>query len=402
MTEHLSLDDARRIAIAAAGFDRPRPAKTVLRDVRAVIHRLGLVQIDCVNVLVPAHYQVLFSRLGPYDRRLLDDIVYRRREFTEQWAHEASIIPVATWPLLRHRMAEHRARPRGFDEVMERHADWASTVLDAVRARGPLEAASIADPEVTAHCFDHAWFRSVPRATLEAFFGRGVLAIANRHENMARLYDLAERVIPTEHLTREVAAPEARRELIRIAARALGIATIADLSDYFRMFVRDARQPVAELAAAGDLIPARVEGWREPAWLHPQSRPLKRSNAAILSPFDPLIWYRPRLLRLFNFDHRFEIFTPDEKRRWGVYVLPFLMGDRLVARVDLKADRTTHRLLVLASWKEEGIDAPAAAEALAAELRTLAAWLELDKITVARKGDFARPLAAAIRGAVPA
>ena len=402
MTERLSLAEARSIAIAAAGFDRPRPAKPGLSHARAVIHRLGLIQLDFVNVLLPAHYQVLFSRLGPYHRRLLDHLVYRRREFTEQWAHEASIIPVAMWPLLRHRMAEHRARPWGFDRVMEEHADWVATVLDEVRARGPLEAASLEHPGVTASCFDHAWFRSVPRAVLEAYFGRGLLAIAHRHENMARFYDLAERVIPAEHLAREVDPAGARRELIRIAARALGIATIADLADYFRMFVRDARRPVAELAAAGEIIPVRVEGWREPAWLAAGAKPAKRlTAAALLSPFDPLIWFRPRIERLFGFEHRFEIFTPAEKRRWGVYVLPFLMGDRLVARVDLKSDRTARRLCVLASWKEDGIHVPVVAEALAAELRTLAAWLDLEKVTVARKGDFARQLAAAVRGAAP-
>lgn len=394
MPEHLSLSEARSIVLAAQGFDRPRPAGRIgLRDVRAVIHRLGLLQIDCVNVLVPAHYQVLFSRLGPYDRRLLDDLVYRRREFTEQWAHEASMIPVATWPLLRHRMATHRVRPYGFEKLMEQHAEYVAWVLEEVRARGPLEASELAHPDGIARRLDQDWFCTVPRAVLEAHFGRGLLAIANRRENFARLYDLAERVIPAEHLRHDVEPADARRELVRIAARAQGVATVADLADYFRMPVRDVRQPVAELAAAGELRETRVEGWREPAWLDPKARPLQRIDAvALLSPFDPVVWFRPRLARLFEFDHRFEIFVPEEKRRWGCYVLPFLMGDRLVARVDLKADRPGRRLRVLAAWREKDVDAGIVAPALATELRTLASWLALDRVVVERRGNFSRQL----------
>jgi uncharacterized protein YcaQ len=397
--EHLSLSEARGIALAAQGFDRPRPGDRVcIRRIRAVLHRLGLLQIDCVNVLVPAHYQVLFSRLGPYDRRLLDELVYRRREFTEQWAHEASIIPVATWPLLRHRMATHRVRPYGFEKLMERHPEYVNWVLQEVRARGPLKAGDLAHPDGVARRLDQDWFGTVPRAVLEAHFGRGLLAVANRRESFARLYDLAERVVPAEHLGRDVETAEARRELVRIAARAHGVATTADLADYFRMPVRDARQPVAELVAAGELREARVEGWREPAWLVPRARSLQRTDAAaLLSPFDPVVWFRPRLARLFGFDYRFEIFVPEEKRRWGCYVLPFLMGDRLVARVDLKADRAGRRLLVLAAWREKDVDATAVAVALAAELRTLASWLELDTVAVRRGGNFSRPLAAAVR-----
>jgi hypothetical protein len=333
--QQLSLSEARGIALAAQGFDRPRSGDRVcIRRIRRTIHRLGLLQIDCVNVLVPAHYQVLFSRLGPYDRRLLDDLVYRRREFTEQWAHEASIIPVATWPLLRHRMATHRVRPWDFEKVMERHPEYVAWVLEEVRARGPLEAGELAQrlDEASRWLREHgSWFGSVPLAVLEAHFGRGLLAVANRRDSFARVYDLAERVVPAEHLTRDVEPAEARRELVRIAARAHGVATVADPADYFRMPVRDARQPITELAAAGELRDARVEGWREPAWLDPHARPLKRTNAAaLLSPFDPLVWFRPRLARLFGFEHRFEIFVPEAKRRWGCYVLPFLMnGDRL-------------------------------------------------------------------------
>jgi uncharacterized protein YcaQ len=281
---------------------------------------------------------------------------------------------------------------------MEQVAEYVAWVLEEVRARGPLGAETLAHPEGIAPRLEGTWVGTVARAVLEAHFTRGQLAVSTRRESFARLYDLPERVIPDEHLRREIEPAEAQRELIRIAARGHGIATIADLADYFRMPVREARQPVAELAAAGELIEARVEGWREPAWLHPKARPLKRTDAAaLLSPFDPVVWFRPRLARLFQFDHRFEIFVPEAKRRWGCYVLPFLMGDRLVARVDLKADRSARRLLVLAAWKEKDVDADAAAQALAVELRTLAAWLGLDTLVVKRRGDFARPLAAAVR-----
>lgn len=399
MPEHLSVIEARRVALAAQGFDQPRPAGRVgIQHVRAVIQRLGLLQIDCVNVLVAAHYQVLFSRLGPYDRSLLDELVYRRREFTEQWAHEASIVPVSTWPLLRHRMVTHRVRPYGFEKVMERHPDYVARVLEEVRARGPLEARDLAHPDGVARKLDQDWFCTVPRAVLEAHFGRGLLAIANRRETFARSYDLAERVVPAEYLSREVDAAEARRELIRIAARAHGVATAADLADYYRMPVREARPPIAELTAAGELYQARVEGWREPVWLDPKARPLKRTDAAaLLSPFDPVVWFRPRLARLFDFDYRFEIFVPEAKRRWGCYVLPFLMGDRLAARVDLKADRPNLRLLVVSACKEKDVEADAVVEALARELRTLASWLGLEKVAVQSRGDLSRPLAAKIR-----
>jgi hypothetical protein len=397
--DYLSLAEARRITLAAQGFDRPRPGDTVcIRRIRRTIRRLGLIQIDCVNVLVPAHYQVLFSRLGPYDRRLLDELIYKRREFTEQWAHETSIIPIETWPLLRHRMETYRVRPWGFEKTMERHPDYVAWVLEEVRARGPLGAETLDHPETMSGSLDHSWSKSVPRAVLEAHFGRGLLAVADRRDNFARLYDLVERVVPAEQLARRMEPAEARRELIRIAVRAHGIGTAADLADYFRMPVRDARQPIADLAEAGELCQVRVEGWREPAWLHREATPLRRDDAsALLSPFDPVVWFRPRLLRLFGFDHRFEIFVPADKRRWGCYVLPFLMGDRMVARVDLRNDRDGRRLLVLGAWKQAGVDERAVAQALARELHTLASWLELESVKVGRRGDFARTLAATLR-----
>ncbi len=345
----ISIQEARRIALAAQGFDRPRPAgRITAAHVGRTIRRLGLIQLDYVNVLVPAHYLVLFSRLGPYNRGLLDEVVYRRREFTEQWAHEASIVPVELWPLLRHRRELHRPRPWGFDEFLAAQPHYVERVLEQVRGQGPLTTADLPDAEGVPRRMDgDAWLGTVPRAKLEALFGQGVLAIAGRLPSFARMYDLAERVIPPAHYARLVVPTEAQRELIQSAARCYGIAT-AD--DYYRMPIRTARERIAELVAARELNPVRVEGWRVPAFLHPAAKAPRRIDAcAVLSPFDPLVWYRPRAERLFGFEYRIEIYTPKEKRRWGYYVLPFLLGERLVARVDLKAERAEGRLAVPAT-----------------------------------------------------
>jgi uncharacterized protein YcaQ len=233
---------------------------------------------------------------------------------------------------------------------------------------------------------------------LEAHFGQGALAVSERRSNFARVYDLAERVLPPEHYRCEVTREEAQRELLRLAARAHGLGTAADLADYYRMPIRQARERIAELVEAGELREVQVEGWRETAYLHPEARLPRRIDAsALLSPFDPVVWYRPRAARLFGFDYRIEIFVPQSQRKWGCYVLPFLLGDRLVARVDLKAARNTRRLLVLAAYIERDAKPGVVANALAAELKTMAAWLGLETIAVERRGNFTRPLAAAIR-----
>ncbi len=393
----LSLNEARRIALAAQGFDRPRPSRVGVQHLRRTIHQLGLLQIDYVNVLLPSHYMVPFSRLGPYSKPLFDDLVCRRREFTEQWAHEASIVPVETWPLLGYRRETHRVRPYGFEPFMKRHAEFVARVVDEVRSRGPLSADELAVPEGVVRRLTGAW-QSVPRVVLEAHFGRGVLAVADRRVNFARVFDLAERVIPQQHHSRRVDRDDAQRELLRLAARSHGVATAADLADYYRMPITQARPRVAEMVEAGELRQVRVEGWREMAYLHREAKLPKRiERAALLSPFDPVVWYRDRAARLFGFDYRIEIFFPEAKRKWGYYVLPFLLGDRLAARVDLKADRAGRRLLVLAAYGEAHAKAGDVAEALAVELRTLAGWLGLEKIVVEKRGSLARTLARAVR-----
>lgn len=396
----LSLDEARRIALAAQGFDRPRPARRAGGDrLGQIIRQLGLLQIDFVNVLVPAHYMVPFSRLGAYDRALLDDLVYRRREFVEVWAHEASIVPMDRWPLLRYRTDPRDRKVRALTRFLGRHRAHADRVLDEVRTRGPVIASEVPEPDGGRSRRGVWWGWGYSKIALEAHFARGALAISERRTTgFARAYDLAERVVPAEHHGREVAIADAHRELLLLAARALGVGTADDLADYYRMPIRTVRGHLVEMAASGGLRQVRVEGWRDPAYMHPEAvRPRAIRARALLSPFDPVVWFRPRAERLFGFDYRIEIYVPEPKRRWGYYVLPFLLDDRLVARVDLKADRPAGRLLVQSAHLEKGSRPDAVAPALAAELNTMAGWLGLERVQVGRRGGFARALAAAVR-----
>lgn len=396
----LSLSEARRIALAAQGFDRPRPAGPAdARHLRRVMRQVGLIQIDSVSVLTPAHYQVPFSRLGPYDRRRLDDLIYRQREFTEQWAHEASIVPIEHWPFIRHHLGPHERRWGALAEFMRENSDYAARVLEEVRQRGPVVAGEIPEPDGTRKRGGGWWGWTMAKATLEGHFARGMLAVAERRAaGFARAYDVAERVVPPEYRGRELPREEAQRELIRLAAAAIGVGTAADLFDYYRMVPTEARRRIAELVESGELREVRVEGWKETAYMRPDARcPRRIEAAALLSPFDPVVWYRPRAARLFDFDYRIEIYVPRPKRRFGYYVLPFLLGDRLVARVDLKADRAGGRLRVLGTYAEAHASPDVVSGPLAGELRTMARWLGLDDVTAARRGNLARALVAALR-----
>jgi uncharacterized protein YcaQ len=371
----LSLAEARRLALAAQGFDRKRPRRATIRHLRDTIRRLGLLQIDCVNVVCAAHYMVPFSRLGPYDRSAFDRLIYRSGEFAEHWAHEISIVPIETWPLLRYRRETDRVRPWGFEKVLEERADYAAWVLEEIKRRGPLAADDLPPPEGAAGRIPGSWIGTVTRGVLEAHFLRGTLAAVGRRADFSRLYDLAERLIPAEHHSRRVAYDEGRRALLLQAARAHAVGTAKDLADYFRMPVREATPYLRELVESGQLHEARVEGWRETAYLDPTAEaPRRIETAALLSPFDPLIWCRPRVARLFGFEYRVEIFVPPEKRKYGFYVMPFLLGEKLVGRVDLKMDRTKGRLRVQGKWFEGRKTAEVDA-ALSAELRVLEDWL---------------------------
>jgi uncharacterized protein YcaQ len=391
----LTIAEARRIAVRAQGFARPRPKREAsARQIADVIRRLGLIQLDFVNVLVPAHYLVVYSRLGPYSRARFDDVVYASREFTEQWAHEASIVPVSTWPLLRHRMETHRVRPWGFEEVMAKHPGYVHWILEHIGERGPLSAADLPAPEGLRERTEDGWSSMGPRAILEAHFGRGALAVTKRLSNFSRTFDLAERVLPEVHYRKQVSREDSQRELLRVAAKASGVGTLNDLADHYRMPVGEARPRVAELVEAGELCTVRVEGWKEAAYLHKDAVGGKVVAAALLSPFDPLVWFRPRAERLFDFEYRIEIYTPEAKRKWGYYCLPFLMGERIVARVDLRAERKERVLVVAAAHLEAHADKAVTAAALMRELRLMAKWLGLDSIRVSRRGNLARALAA--------
>jgi uncharacterized protein len=393
----LTLPEARRIALTAQGFDRQRPSgRITAAHIRRTILQLGLVQLDFVNSLIPAHFTVLYSRLGPYDKALFERVAYRSGEFTEQWAHEASIVPVSTWPLLRYRRERARLWPSGFAAFLEKHSDYAGWVIEEIRRRGATLADELPAPEGVERRMRGSWYGTIPRATLEAHFARGHLGVSARRSNFSRFYDLTERIIPPEYHSRQVEIADGQRELLRQAARACGIGTTADLADYYRMPIRDARPRLAELAEAGEILEVEVSGRR--VWLYKQARaPRRIDTATLLAPFDPLIWYRPRVRWLFEFDYRVEIFVPQHQRRWGPYVLPFLLGDRLVARVDLKSNRAARRLDVGAAFLEPGIAAEEVVEPLAAELRRLAGWLGLDSVKVAPRGNLARALRAAFR-----
>ena len=390
----LSLAAARRVALAAQGFDKPRPACVPNQGhIRKVINKLGLLQLDFVNVLVPAHYLVVYSRLGSYERSRLNKLVYQGRDFIEHWAHEASIVPVELWPHLKYRRDDYKPWPNSPITKLRGKKKYLETVLERVRSQGALTSSEL--PEMPGPKRKPGdWHRSMPRWALEYHFGRGDVSVVDRLPNFQRVYDLPEHVIDEPVFSTQVARDEARRRLLEVAARAHGVGTLHDLADYFRMSARDAAPRVQELVEDEVLQPVSVEGWTEPAYIHQAARvPRKISGCSLLSPFDPLVWYRPRAERLFDFHYRIEIYVPQKKRKWGYYVLPFLLDDRIVARVDLKADRKASVLLVLAAHAEEGIQLSRAAESLARELRDLADWLQLERIKVSRKGEFARELA---------
>jgi len=398
----LSLAQARRVALAAQGFTDPRPTGTpTLRHLRRVVSRTGLIQIDSVNVLQRAHYLPMFSRLGPYPMDLLDRAAYQHpRVLFEYWGHEASLLPVELWPLLRWRMAKAQDIAWGrMRLLMQEQPDLVAWVLDEVRARGPVTAADIEQDVPRRRSDSWGWNWSDVKAALEWLFWSGQVTTARRNGSFARVYDVPERVLPPQVLAAPVPdGVDARRELVRRAAVSLGVAAEPELRDYFRLPAGGFREAVADLVDAGELVPVQVAGWRARAYLHRDAKlPRWVRGAALLSPFDPLIWERSRTERLFGFRYRIEIYVPAPQRVHGYYVLPLLLGDRLVARVDLKADRQAGVLRVPAAWVEPSVDEGEAAEALAGELRRLAGWLSLADVAEPERGDLAKELTAALR-----
>ncbi len=383
--ERLSIAQARRLALAAQGFGQARPAAPGLRDLRRTVRRLGLLQIDSVNVVARAHLLPLFSRLGPYETALLDRAAYagRRRVLFEYWGHEASLIPIERHPLYRWRMqdaADGRKVYGALTRFARENAGFVDEVLAEVAARGPLSASELA----LAHRGEGGWWGwGRDKFALEWLFWTGAVTTATRRTaGFERVYGLPEQVLPKAALALPTPPrEEAQRQLLRDAIAALGVATGPDLRDYYRLPAEDCGPRIDELVEAGDLLPVAVEGWKGTAYLDPAARIPRRIEAtALLAPFDPVVWHRQRAERLFDFHYRIEIYTPQEKRRWGYYVLPALAGDRLIGRFDLKADRASSRLLVQSAHAEEGFSTGEVRARMADELQALAGWLGLERV----------------------
>ncbi|MER8827012.1 winged helix-turn-helix domain-containing protein [Mesorhizobium sp. M0938] len=394
MKEKISLAAARRIALAAQGFTDPRPNGTPdRRHLTRVLARTGLLQIDSVSAVVRAHYMPLYSRLGPYPLALLDNAaVTRKRTVFEYWAHEASFLPVETYPLMRWRMQRAERGEEMYNGLAKWGRERAAYIEDIYREvveRGPIAASALEGQKGSGGW----WGWSDAKHAFEWLFWAGRITTASRR-GFERLYDLPERVLPPAVLDLPVPSPEdAHRELLRISARAHGVATAGDLRDYFRLSPADIKGRIEELVEVGDLLPVRVEGWDKPAYLHKDARfPRKIQARALLAPFDPVVFERTRTERLFDFRYRIEIYTPAEKRQYGYYVLPFLLGDRIVARVDLKADRPAGVLRIHAAYAEPAAPAETAA-ALVEELKQMQGWLGLERIEVTPAGDLGPALA---------
>lgn len=398
---------ARRTAVAAQGFAERRPAsKPSRRHVLGAVNRIGLLQLDSVSVAVRAHYMPVFSRIGGYDRALLDEAAWRDtnskpRALVEYWAHEAALIPVEDWPLMRWRMRHYSGgRWAGERRVLERNPTLGRDVLEVISEVGASSAG-----EVEKHLRVESvgrrgpwWGRSDTKVICEQLFASGALSV-DRRVGFTRHYDLAERVLPSQVATTDIGEADAIRELVRRAGRALGVATEADLRDYHRLSVAQCRPAIADLVDDGAMVPVSVRDWDAPAYLSADApKPRRAAGTALLCPFDPLVFFRPRTERIFGFRYRLEIYTPAHKRVHGYYVYPFLHRGELVARVDLKADRAADALRVPGAFVEPGRDPEVVAEALAGELRSMADWLGLSDVVVGERGDLAADLAARVKG----
>jgi len=379
-------DQARRFALGAQGFIEGRTDGRVdVRHFRKVVDQVRLIQLDSVNVFSRTHYMPFFSRIGPYDRDALDAWLWQSGELFEYWGHEASVIPVEDHRLFRWRMAQGLKWNR-LKELEENHPEYVQSVYRQVEERGPIRTRDLEAPGQRDS--EAMWGWNDGKVALEALFLKGLVTTADR-PNFTRMYDLSERVIPKDALAAsEPGHDEALAELLMLAAGALGVGTADDLADYYRIRMPAARPILRRLVSAGDLEEVEVEGWGKPAYLHPDL-PLPRwpKGTALLSPFDNLIWYRPRVERLWDFHYRIEIYVPEEKRVHGYYVLPFLFDGDLVARVDLKTDRRTNALQVKGAFAEPDADLKTVGRALRKELDLVADWMELDAVVVDRNGE---------------
>jgi uncharacterized protein len=400
----LSSSEARWLAIDAQALGRPRPSGLVGRDqLRALIDRIGVIQLDAIRIVERTQFLVPFSRLGSYDIGDLQAMSGPGGELLEYWGHAASLLPMAVQPLFRWRMAQggpHHGGPKAEARRTawwDLHGNYVLAVLREVTERGPLTAAQLSDPRrQTGTWWDR---RSIGRQALEVLFARGELA-AWRTASFERVYDLTERVVPRSVSDQPTpTVDDAHRQLLLLAARALGVGTVNDLAGYYFIKATPARARIAELVESGELLEVAVEGWKDPAYVVPGARPRRpaRTTATLLSPFDSFIWDRARTKRVLGFDYRIEVYTPGAARRHGYYVLPLLLGDALAGRLDLKADRKASSLLVLGAFVEDGVDRDAVVLSAAAELDAMRGWLGLATVSIAARGDLARRLQRATR-----
>ena len=389
----LSISQARRIALAAQGFTDPAPAGRVdRRHLRRVMGRVKLLQLDSVPVVIRTQYLPPFSRLGCYEPSLLDRIAYRDDEWFEAWAHEASLLPVEDEPLLRwqKQRAEKGDTWRNLADLARSEPGYVAEVLAQVEER-PLTAGELVDPRRR----DGEWWgsRSLGSIALDWLFRIGAVGI-RRRGNFVKEFDLLERIVPSEVLARPTpTAEEAQRELLVRSAHALGVGTAGDLIDYYRLPVREGRVRLQEVVETGELETVSVEGWSEPGYVHPGARlPRAVEAVTVLSPFDPVVWNRDRAARLWGFDYRIEIYVPASKRVYGYYVLPVLDGERLVGRLDLKADRAAGALRVLGAFAEPQVDHGPLAERLGPHLVELARFVGVDEVRYGSRGDLVAAL----------
>ena len=386
----LTSDQVRRIALAAQGFTMPRPNGRVdVRHFRRVLERVGLIQLDSVNVLERSHYLPMFSRLGPYDRSAFDRWTAHSGELFEYWGHEASLIPVGLYSTFGFRMDQ--MKPWGnVRRLIDERPEYVDGVLRHVVDRGPTTVSDLRDPGERGGPW---WGHAPGKHALEWLFAKGELT-AYRSRSFGRIYDLPKRVLP-ESVLQEPRPDEtsAYRRLLVEAARHHGIGTAADLADYHRLHTPTARVILADLAAEGAVVPVVVDGWQDPTYLHPDAvLPTRPRGTGLLSPFDSLIWNRDRVERVFGFRYRIEIYVPKDRRTFGYYVLPFLLDGELVARVDLKADRKGRRRLAQSAHLDSGRKPSQVTPALAADLHAMALWLDLEEVVVVNRGDLAVPL----------
>ncbi|MEM8902455.1 MAG: crosslink repair DNA glycosylase YcaQ family protein [Actinomycetota bacterium] len=397
MARRLTLDRARRMALGAQGFADRRPTGRVdARHFDRVLDRMAILQLDSVNVICRSHFLPVLARLGPYDPDALDRHLWRSGRAFEYLAHEASISPMQRHPLLRFRMAA--GRWKAGRALEEERPDYLRSIVEQVETEGPLAVGDLHDPGGRGGSW---WGWSPGKVALEWLYVTGRLSIAFRTKAFVTHYELPERVIPADVL----AAPtptldESLRELVLVGARSAGVGTAADLADWFRLPIRPVRKLVPELVATGELEEVEVEGWDEPAFVHPEaSIPRRIEGTRLLSPFDPVVWFRPRAERLFGFRYRIEIYVPEQDRVHGYYVLPVLSGSELVGRLDLKADRRAGTLLVRGSFAEDHADPDIVADDLVEPLHELAGFLGLADVVVHDRGDLAPSLGRAVTSA---